>query len=80
MVAIIVEINQGADVRLADFILRDMQAIVLQWEKFAGTRGPRVLPGTYTIRMTKGGKVSETKLTVGIDRRAKFTRSLETRR
>jgi signal transduction histidine kinase len=27
-------------VRLADFILRDMQSIVLQWEKFASTRGP----------------------------------------
>jgi signal transduction histidine kinase len=26
--------------RLADFIVRDMQAIVLQWEKFASTRGP----------------------------------------
>jgi hypothetical protein len=40
---------------------------------FAGTRGPRVLPGTYTIRMTKGGTVAETKLNVGLDRRAKFT-------
>ena len=40
---------------------------------FAGTRGPRVLPGTYTVRMTKGDKVSETKLTVGLDRRVKFT-------
>ena len=39
----------------------------------AGLRGPRLLPGTYTVRMTKGGKVSETKLTVGLDRRAKFT-------
>ncbi|HMJ06083.1 MAG TPA: hypothetical protein VK474_07485 [Chthoniobacterales bacterium] len=39
---------------------------------FAGTRGPRVLPGTYTIRLTKNGKVSETKLTVGLDQRAKF--------
>ncbi|HEV3409633.1 MAG TPA: hypothetical protein VG095_05030, partial [Chthoniobacterales bacterium] len=40
---------------------------------FAGVRGPRVLPGTYTVRMTKGDKVTETKLTVGLDRRAKFT-------
>ncbi len=39
---------------------------------FAGTRGPRVLPGTYTIRMTKNGKVLETKLVVGLDRRSKF--------
>ena len=39
---------------------------------YAGTRGPRVLPGEYTVRMTKAGNVSETKLTVGLDRRAKF--------
>jgi hypothetical protein len=39
----------------------------------AGTQGPRLLPGTYTVRMTKAGKVSETKLTVGLDRRAKFS-------
>jgi photosystem II stability/assembly factor-like uncharacterized protein len=38
----------------------------------AGTQGPRYLPGTYTVRMTKAGKVSETKLTVGLDRRVKF--------
>ena len=40
---------------------------------FAGIRGPRLLPGTYTVRLTKGDKVSETKLTVGLDRRAKFS-------
>jgi photosystem II stability/assembly factor-like uncharacterized protein len=40
---------------------------------FAGIRGPRVLPGIYTVRMTKAGKVSETKLTIGLDRRAKFS-------
>jgi photosystem II stability/assembly factor-like uncharacterized protein len=40
---------------------------------FAGIRGPRLLPGTYTVRLTKGGKVFETKLTVGLDRRAKFS-------
>ena len=39
----------------------------------AGIRGPRVLPGVYTVRMTKAGNVSETKLTIGLDRRAKFT-------
>jgi len=38
----------------------------------AGTRGPRLVPGVYTVRLTKAGKVSETKLTVGLDRRAKF--------
>jgi photosystem II stability/assembly factor-like uncharacterized protein len=39
----------------------------------AGLQGPRLLPGTYTVRMTKAGKISETKLTVGLDRRVKFT-------
>src|SRR5256885_1529057 len=38
----------------------------------AGTQGPRLLPGTYTVRMTKAGKVSETKLTVSLDKRVKF--------
>src|SRR5213080_2891306 len=40
---------------------------------FAGVRGPRLVPGDYTVRLTKAGKVYETKLTVGLDRRAKFT-------
>jgi hypothetical protein len=40
---------------------------------FAGVRGPRLVPGVYTVRLTKDGKVSETKLTVGPDRRAKFS-------
>lgn len=39
----------------------------------AGIRGPRVLPGVYTVRLTKNGEVTETTLTVGIDRRSKFT-------
>jgi photosystem II stability/assembly factor-like uncharacterized protein len=39
----------------------------------AGTRGPRLLPGIYTVRMTKAGKTTETKLTVGLDRRVKFS-------
>jgi hypothetical protein len=38
-----------------------------------GIRGPRLVPGTYTVRLTKGDKVSDTKLTVGLDRRAKFS-------
>jgi len=38
-----------------------------------GIRGPRVLPGDYTIRLTKNGKAYETKLKVGLDRRAKFS-------
>lgn len=40
---------------------------------FAGTQGPRVLPGRYTVRMTKNGKVYEQKLTVGLDRRVSFS-------
>src|SRR5881398_920663 len=40
---------------------------------FAGTRGPRLVPGVYTVRLTKAGKVSETKLMVGLDHRAKFS-------
>jgi photosystem II stability/assembly factor-like uncharacterized protein len=40
---------------------------------FAGVRGPRLVPGEYTVRLTKAGKVSETKLTVGLDRRSKFS-------
>ena len=39
---------------------------------FFGTRGPRLVPGDYTVRLTKAGKSYETKLTVGLDRRAKF--------
>src|SRR5207249_3840758 len=36
-------------------------------------RGPRLVPGDYTMRLTKAGKVYDTKLTVGLDRRAKFS-------
>jgi photosystem II stability/assembly factor-like uncharacterized protein len=39
----------------------------------AGIQGPRVVPGDYTVRLTKAGKVYETKLTIGLDRRAKFS-------
>jgi hypothetical protein len=39
----------------------------------SGIRGPRLVPGDYTVRLTKAGKVYETKLTVGLDRRAKFS-------
>jgi hypothetical protein len=37
---------------------------------FAGSQGPRVVPGTYTVRLTKGAQVLETKLVIGLDRRA----------
>src|SRR5256885_6032897 len=40
---------------------------------FSGTRGPRLIPGVYTVRLTKNGKATETKLTVGLDRRAKIS-------
>lgn len=36
-------------------------------------QGPRVVPGTYTVRLTKGEKAYETKLEIGLDRRATFT-------
>jgi photosystem II stability/assembly factor-like uncharacterized protein len=35
--------------------------------------GPRVVPGVYTVRMTKGKDVFETKLTVVLDRRDTFS-------
>ncbi|MCA1829459.1 MAG: WD40/YVTN/BNR-like repeat-containing protein [Myxococcales bacterium] len=36
----------------------------------ASLSGPRVVPGTYTLRLTKGGQVTESKLAIGLDRRA----------
>jgi len=39
----------------------------------SATRGPRVVPGTYTVRMTKGDQTYETKITVGLDPRSPFT-------
>src|SRR5947209_7659871 len=40
---------------------------------FGGTRGVRFAPGDYTVRLTKNGKTYETKFTIGLDPRAKFT-------
>jgi photosystem II stability/assembly factor-like uncharacterized protein len=40
---------------------------------FAATQGPRVLPGTYTLRLTRGAEVVEQKIAIGLDRRATFT-------
>ncbi|HEX6833661.1 MAG TPA: hypothetical protein VF132_09010, partial [Rudaea sp.] len=37
------------------------------------TAGPRVLPGTYTVRLTKGDQTYETKLPIGLDPQAKFS-------
>jgi hypothetical protein len=42
---------------------------------FNATQGPRVLPGTYTVRLTKGQDVVETKVAVGLDRRAPFSKA-----
>jgi photosystem II stability/assembly factor-like uncharacterized protein len=39
----------------------------------SATQGPRVVPGVYTVRMTKGEKTFETQITVGLDPRAPFT-------
>ena len=40
---------------------------------FNSQQGPRVPPGTYTVRLTKGKDVFETKLEVGLDRRATYS-------
>lgn len=40
---------------------------------FAGTQGPRVMPGTYTARLTKNKQVYETRFEVGLDSRASYT-------
>jgi photosystem II stability/assembly factor-like uncharacterized protein len=40
---------------------------------FGAAIGPRVLPGVYTVRLTKGDKVYNTKIEVVLDPRDKFT-------
>jgi hypothetical protein len=40
---------------------------------FNSTQGARVPPGEYTVRMTKGKDVYETKVEVGLDRRATYS-------
>ncbi len=37
------------------------------------TQGPRFLPGAYTVRLTKAGKVYTMPLTIGLDRRANYS-------
>jgi len=39
---------------------------------FGSSQGPRVAPGTYTLRLTRGAEVIETKLAIGLDRRADY--------
>jgi photosystem II stability/assembly factor-like uncharacterized protein len=45
---------------------------------FSSSSGPRVIPGKYTVRLTKGDQVLEETIDVGLDRRATF--SLEDRK
>ncbi len=40
---------------------------------FGSSQGPRVVPGRYLVRLTKGSEVHEQTLEVGLDRRARFT-------
>src|SRR6266481_6209982 len=40
---------------------------------FEAAQGPRVLPGTYTVKMTRGKETYNTQLVVELDPRAKFT-------
>ncbi len=49
-------------------------ATVANW----GSRGPRVMPGTYTVRLRKAGKSIESRIDVALDRRATY--SVEDRR
>jgi photosystem II stability/assembly factor-like uncharacterized protein len=39
---------------------------------FAGTVGARVVPGRYTVRITKNGEVVEQAIEIGVDRRADY--------
>jgi len=45
---------------------------------FEANQGPRVLPGTYTVKMTRGKETYTTQLVLELDPRAKF--SMEDRR
>lgn len=40
---------------------------------FAAALGPRVVPGNYTVRLTRGSEVVEQKISIGLDRRATFS-------
>jgi photosystem II stability/assembly factor-like uncharacterized protein len=40
---------------------------------FEAAQGPRVLPGTYTVKMTRGTETYSTQLVVTLDPRAKYT-------
>ncbi len=40
---------------------------------FEAAFGPRVLPGTYTVKMTRGKDTYTTQVAIGLDRRAKYS-------
>jgi len=40
---------------------------------FEAAQGPRVMPGTYTVKMTRGKETYSTQLVLELDPRAKFT-------
>jgi photosystem II stability/assembly factor-like uncharacterized protein len=40
---------------------------------FEAAQGPRVMPGTYTVKMTRGKETYSTQLIIGLDPRAKFS-------
>jgi hypothetical protein len=40
---------------------------------FEAAQGPRVLPGTYTVKLTRGKEVYITQMVITLDARAKFT-------
>lgn len=40
---------------------------------FNATQGQRVMPGNYTVRLTKADQVTTVPLTIGLDRRATYT-------
>src|SRR5439155_7648149 len=44
-------------------------ATVTNW----GSRGPRVMPGTYTVRLRKGDKTVESRIEIALDRRATYS-------
>jgi hypothetical protein len=39
------------------------------------TIGPRVVPGTYTVKLSRGQEVLTTKIVVGVDARAQYTKA-----
>ncbi len=55
--------------------MREKPPLVPPAASIAGrsTQGPRVLPGNYTVRLTKEGEVTTMPLIVGLDRRATYT-------